>query len=118
MIHVLRCRPARGGDGSDDWARMVAIIAENDSLPDSEVERIEKALDEAYRGWCDAQRRAIWYETESGSTDDDDDDSLCDTSFSRLGYALQVEILDEVTKVAWQDAKAAKRRHRRKKATR
>ena len=52
-----------------------------------------------------------------------DDDSLCETSFNGLGYALQVEILDEVAKVAWQDARelkkaAAKRPRRRKKATR
>jgi hypothetical protein len=55
-------------------------------------------------------------------TDDDDGDSLCDTSFNGIRYALQVEMLDEVTKVAWQDARAlkkaaAKRPHRRKKAT-
>ena len=52
-------------------------------------------------------------------TDDDDDDSLCDTSFG-IGYAPQVEMLDEVTRAAWQDAKekaAAKRPPRRKKAT-
>ncbi len=54
--------------------------------------------------------------------DDDDDDSLCDTSFNGIGYALQVEMLDEVTETAWQAAKelkqaAAKRPRRRKKAT-
>jgi len=104
---------------------MVAIIAENDSLPNSAVKRIEKAIDEAYRGWSDAQRRSIWWETESGMTDDDDDDDdgpLCETSFNDIGYALQVEMLDEVTKVAWHDARelkkaAAKRPRRRKKAT-
>ncbi len=64
------------------------MIAENDGLSNSEVTRIEKAIDEAYRGWSDAQRRSIWYETESGMTDDD---SLCDTSFNGIGYALQVE---------------------------
>jgi hypothetical protein len=52
-----------------------------------------------------------------------DDDSLCDTSFDGVGYALQVEMLDEVTKVAWQNARelkkaAAKRPRRKKKATR
>ena len=72
-----------------------------------------------YRGWSDAQRRSIWYETESGMTDDG---SLCDTSFNGIGYALQVEMLDEVTKLAWHDARelknaAAKRLRRRKKAT-
>ena len=95
------------------------MIAENDGLSNSEVTRIEKAIDEAYRGWSDAQRRSIWYETESGMTDDD---SLCDTSFNGIGYALQVEMLDEVTKLAWHDARelkraAAKRLRRRKKAT-
>jgi hypothetical protein len=65
VVAILRGRSA-GGGGPDDWERMIAIIAENDGLPNREVERIEKAIDEAYRGWSDAQRRAIWYETASG----------------------------------------------------
>ena len=49
-------------------------------------------------------------------------DSLCDTSFNGIGYALRVEMLDEVTKLAWHDAReleraAAKRLRRRKRAT-
>ena len=64
VIDILRGRPA--GGGPDDRERMIAIIAENDGLPNREVERIEEAIDEAYRGWSDAQRRAIWCETESG----------------------------------------------------
>lgn len=52
-------------------------------------------------------------------TDDDDDDDLCDTSYNGIGYALQVEMLDEVTQAAWRDAEklrkaAAKRPPRRK----
>jgi hypothetical protein len=42
-------------------------------------------------------------------TDDDDDDALCDTSFNGIGYALQVEMLDEVTHVAWRDADELKK---------
>jgi len=50
---------------------------------------------------------------------DEDDDSLSDTSFNGIGYALQVEMLDELTRAAWQDAEelkkaAAKRPPRRK----
>jgi hypothetical protein len=122
VIAILRGRPVPDGDGPDKWERIVRIIAEHDSLPDSEVEVIEKAIAEAYRGWTDAQRRSIWYETDSGMTDDDDDDdgdSLCDTSFNGIGYALQVEMLDEVTRAGWRDAdelkKAAAKRPRRKK---
>jgi hypothetical protein len=37
-------------------------------------------------------------------TDDDDDDAFCDTSFNGIGYALQVEMLDEVTRAAGRDA--------------
>ena len=52
-------------------------------------------------------------------TDDDDDDTLCDTSFNGIGYALQVEMLEEVTHAAWRDAdelrKAATKRPARKK---
>lgn len=121
IIAILRGRPASGGDGPDNWERIVAIIAKHDSLPDSEVKVIEKAIAEAYRGWSEAQRRSIRYETNSGMTDDDDDDSLCDTSFNGIGYALQVEMLDEVTRAAWQDARdlrnASAKRPRRKKAT-
>lgn len=40
---------------------------------------------------------------------DDDEDSLWDTSFNGIGYALQVEMLDEVTRVAWQDAEELKK---------
>ncbi len=32
VIDILRGRPACGSDGPDDLERMVAIIAENDSL--------------------------------------------------------------------------------------
>ena len=47
---------------------IVVIIAANDSLPNSEVTRIEQAVDEVCRGWSGAQRRSIWYRTESGMT--------------------------------------------------
>lgn len=122
IIDILRGRPPSAGHGSDNWERIVRIVAEHDSLPDAEVKVIEKAVAEAYRGWSDAQRRSIWYETDSGMTDCDDDDSLCDTSVNGIGYALQIEMLDEVTRAAWADAKelnkAAAKRHRPKKATR
>jgi hypothetical protein len=42
-------------------------------------------------------------------TDDDNGDSLCDTSFNGIGYALQLEMLDEVTRAAWQDAEELKK---------
>ena len=122
VVEILRGRPAPGGDGPDAWERLVRLIVEHDSLPAGEVKGIEKAIAEAYRGWSDAQRRSIWYETDSGMTDDDDDDSLCDTSFNGIGYALQVEMLHEVTRAAWQDAeelkKAAAKRPLRQKTTR
>jgi len=112
----------RADHGSDNWERIVRIVAEHDSLPDAEVKVIEKAVAEAYRGWSDAQRRSIWYETDSGMTDCDDDDSLCDTSVNGIGYALEIEMLDEVTRAAWADAKelnkAAAKRHRQENATR
>lgn len=52
-------------------------------------------------------------------TDDDNGDWLWDTSFNGIGHARQVEMLDEVTRAAWQDAEkpkkaAAKRPPRRK----
>jgi hypothetical protein len=60
-----------------------------------------------------AQRRSIWYETDSDMTDDDDDG---------IGYWLHVEMLDEVTRAAWKHVealkKAAAERSRRQKATR
>jgi len=72
---------------------------------------MEKAIADVYGGWSDSQRRAAWYETESGMTDDDD--GSCDTSFNGIGYALQIELLDEVTQAAWREAdelKAAAKR--------
>ena len=35
-------------DGPDSWEHIVHIVAEQDSLPDSEVKVIEKAITEAY----------------------------------------------------------------------
>lgn len=120
VIEILRNRPASSSAGLDTWERIVGIIAEHGTLPQTEVDQIEKTIAEVYRGWSDAQRRSIWYETETGMTDDDDDDSLCDTSFNGIGYALQIEVLDEVTKTAWADARelksAAKKPSRGKKA--
>jgi hypothetical protein len=113
VVDILRRQRASMGDGPDGWERIVRGVAEHDSLTDSAVKIIEKAIAEAYDRWSDAQRRSIWYETDSGMTDDDDDDDACDTSFNGIGYALQVEMLDEVTRAAWRDAddlkKAAKR---------
>ncbi len=42
-------------------------------------------------------------------TDDDDDDSLCDPLFNGIGYAFQVEMLDEVTRVRGQHATELKK---------
>lgn len=47
IIDRLRGRPASEGDGPDNWKRIVSIIAEHDSLPDSEVKVIEAAIVEA-----------------------------------------------------------------------
>ena len=107
IIDSLRSTPDSENEGCDIWERIVGIIANQDSLPHKELEVIEKAIEKAYRGWSDAQRRSIWYETESGVIDDDD--SFCDTSFNGIGYALQVEMLDEVTQAAWQDAEEQKK---------
>jgi hypothetical protein len=57
---------------------------------------IEKAVENAYGSWSDAERRSIWYDTDTGMTADDDD-ALCDTSFNGIGYSLQIERLDELT---------------------
>lgn len=42
VIDILRGRPGSGGGGPDRWERVVAIIAEHDSLPDGEVKVIEE----------------------------------------------------------------------------
>ena len=47
VIDILRGRPAGGGGGSDDWERMIAIIAENDGVSNSQVTRLEKAWRES-----------------------------------------------------------------------
>jgi hypothetical protein len=109
VVDILRVQQASASDRVDGWERIVRLIADHDSLSDDEVKVIEKAIAEAYRGWSEAQRRSVWYETDSGMTDDDNDDDLCDTSFNGIGYALQVEMLDEVTQAAWRDASELKK---------
>ncbi len=121
VIDILRAQhPSAGSNTPDGWDRIVRIVAEQGSLPDGEVRVMEKAIAQAYRRWSDAQRRSIWYETDSGMTDDDDDDALCDTSFNGIGFALQVEMLDEVTHAAGREAdemrKAAAKRSARRKS--
>lgn len=41
--------------------------------------------------------------------DDDPDDSRCDTSFNGIGYALQCEVFNEVTRAACQEAEHLKK---------
>ncbi len=118
VIGILRGRPAAGSGGPDNWDRIVGIIAENGSLPAGEVKAIEKAIARAYRGWTDRQRRSIWHETDGG-IDCDDDDSLCDVSLNGRGRALQVEMLDEVTRTAlWEAEKLKKAAGKRAPAAR
>jgi Zn-dependent M32 family carboxypeptidase len=111
VIDVLRGRSTLGREGAHDWDRIVRAVTEKESLNKDEVHAMEKAIADVYGGWSDSQRRAAWYETESGMTDDDD--GSCDTSFNGIGYALQIELLDEVTQAAWREAdelKAAAKR--------
>jgi hypothetical protein len=51
VVDVLRNQPASGSNGTDNWERIVSIIAEHNSLPDSEVNIIEKAIEQAYGSW-------------------------------------------------------------------
>jgi hypothetical protein len=119
VIDLLRGRSTLGREGAHDWDRIVRAVTEKDSLNKDEVHAMERAIADAYGGWSDSQRRAVWYETESGMTDDDDDDGSCDTSFNGIGYALQIELLDEVTQAAWREAdelkKAAAKRSRERR---
>jgi hypothetical protein len=93
-----------GAHGANAWERIVLAIEEDAGLPDDETKLIERAVATAYAGWSDGQRRSIWYETDSGMTDDDDDDALCDTSFNGIGYSLQIEVVDAVVNAAQQAA--------------
>lgn len=109
VVDIIRGEPASSNTGTDGWDRIVRIMARQEGLPEGEVKIIETAIAKAYDGWSDAQRRSIWYETESGMTDDDDDETLRDTSFNGIGYALQVELLDEVARTARQEADELKK---------
>jgi hypothetical protein len=120
VVEIIRQEPASRSGGTDGWDRIVRILAKHEGLPDSEVKVIEMAIAKAYRDWSDGERRSIWYETDSGMTDDDDDDAMCDTSFNGIRYALQVEMLDEVTRAARREADertaAAEKRTRSKRS--
>jgi hypothetical protein len=47
VIDILRGQPASGSEGNNGWDRIVRTVAENDSLPDSQVKVIEKAIAKA-----------------------------------------------------------------------
>lgn len=57
IIDILRGRPASRGDGPDNWERIVGIIAERDSLPDSEIKGIQKAIIPESRPHSEANKR-------------------------------------------------------------
>jgi hypothetical protein len=108
--------------GDAVWKRIVGGIAkldpEYDSIPGPEVDLIEKTIARAFEGWSRTQRLSIWNETETSMTDDD----LVDTSYNGIGYALQVEVFEEVTKAAFSEAdegrKARTRDRRARRAPR
>jgi hypothetical protein len=44
VIDILRGQPASGSEGADGWDRIVRTVAEHESLPESEVKAIERAM--------------------------------------------------------------------------
>lgn len=112
VIAIIRGAQADGPDGLDNWDRIVSTVAEHESLPNDRIKDIETAIARVSGGWSDSQRRAIWHETESGQ-DCDCDESPCDASLDGVGRALQIELLDEVTRTAWLEAKKLKKSGKR-----
>jgi hypothetical protein len=92
VIEILAA-PTGSGTRSSDWDRMIQFIAKEDSLPGKDYDLVESAVKEAFGGWSEAERRAIWLDTDCGMADDDGDD---DMSIDACGDALRCEVLNAV----------------------
>ena len=88
----------------DLWSAMLSSIKTRDSTDGKHVDALQGIIATFLSQLDDDTVIALWAETETGQADHDDLESLV-ADYVRM--ALEMELLDEVTKLAWEEADAS-----------
>ena len=92
----------------DLWSAMLPQIKTRDSIDGKHADALQEIIVTFLGQLDDGSVIALWAETETGQVDHDDLESLV-ADYVRM--ALEMELLDEVTKFAWEEADASQRHH-------
>ena len=85
----------------DVWSTIISQVSERDSFDGSYCDIIEKVISDYLTGLDDEIKRQLWAETETGLSSDSDAQSFLIDS---IEMDLEMELLDEVTRCAWDEA--------------
>ena len=92
----------------DLWSTMLSQIKTSDSIDGKHADTLQEIIATFLGQLDDGSVIALWAETETGQADHDDLESLV-ADYVRM--ALEMELLDEVTKLAWEEADVSQRHH-------
>ena len=92
----------------DLWSAMLSQIKTRDSIDGKHADAFQEIIATFLSQLDDDTVIALWAETETGQAAHDDLESLV-ADYVRM--ALEMELLDEVTKLAWEEADASQRHH-------
>jgi hypothetical protein len=92
----------RDSRGEDLWETIMEQIKIKDSFDGKYVDTILEVIRSFSSQLDDETTIALWRTTETGCADDSDDDCLFPDS---LRFDLELELLKEVTDLAWSEAR-------------
>ena len=90
----------------DLWSTMLSQIKPRDSIDGTHANALQVIIATFLGQLDDGTVTALWAETETGQADHDDLES---PAADYVRTALEMELLDEVTKLAWEEADASQR---------
>ena len=89
-------------DETDLWSTILKQIGKNRCFDHGLAVAIEEIIHPLVEGQDDETAIAMWRETETGMADDADDEALVSDS---VRMDLEMELLQEVTELAYREAK-------------
>ncbi|MCH7688487.1 MAG: hypothetical protein IH899_17690 [Planctomycetes bacterium] len=92
----------------DLWSTMLSQIKTSDSIDGKHADALQGIIATFLSQLDDGTVIALWAKTETGQADHDDLESFV---ADNVRMALEMELLDEVTKLAWEEADASQRHH-------
>lgn len=102
IIGVLKNHQAPIGSNVDIWEKILSQIRERDSFNASYCDVIQDVISDYLKKLDDDSKRYIWKETETGCKDNDSD--VQDIYIDSISMDLEQELLDEITRYAWDEA--------------